>query len=321
MDADGTSIAERRRLRRKLGFWRIAALVLVAAAIFLSWRMVAPDTGDTARPHVARINLTGVIQDDRELLERLDEIARSPSARALVVSIASPGGTTYGGERIYKALRKVAEKKPVVSDIRTLAASAGYLVALAGDRIIAGETSITGSIGVLMQYPQAGELLDKIGVSINEEKSAPLKAEPSPFHPASEEAKAMIRATVMDSYDWFVGLVAERRALSRETVLPIADGRIVTGRQALALKLVDELGGDEAIRAWLAGRGVEEALPVVEWKAPSRRSVIPLLGGIARLAGLAEAADGFDPASLLREIRSHNLFLDGLLSVWQVGRE
>lgn len=321
MDADGTSIAERRRLRRKLGFWRVAALVLVAAAIFLAWRMVAPDTGDTARPHVARINLTGVIQDDRELLERLDEIAGSPAAKALIVSIASPGGTTYGGERIYKALRKIAEKKPVVSDIRTLAASAGYLVALAGDRIVAGETSITGSIGVLMQYPQAGELLDKIGVSINEEKSAPLKAEPSPFHPASEEAKAMIRATVMDSYDWFVGLVAERRGLSRETVLPIADGRIVTGRQALTLKLVDELGGDEAIRTWLAGRGVEEALPIVEWKAPSKGSVIPLLGGMARLAGLAEAVDGFDPAALLREIRSHNLFLDGLLSVWQVGRE
>lgn len=321
MDTDGTSIAERRRLRRKLTFWRAAALVILIAALFSAWRAIKPGEGDVGRDHVARVEITGVIQDDRELLERLDKIAKSSAAKALVVSIASPGGTTYGGERLYKALREVAEKKPVVSDIRTLAASAGYIVALAGDRIVAGETSITGSIGVLMQYPQAGELLDKIGLAIDEVKSAPLKAEPSPFHAASDEAKAMIRATVMDSYDWFVGLVAERRGLSRETVLPLADGRIVTGRQALGLGLIDELGGDGEIRAWLGTRGVAAGLPVVEWKEPSKGAVFPLLGGLARLAGLVEGTEVLDPASILREIRSRNLFLDGLLSVWQVGRE
>ncbi|MCX8995766.1 signal peptide peptidase SppA [Rhizobiaceae bacterium BDR2-2] len=318
---DGTSIAERRRLRRKLTFWRVAALVVVAAALFFAWRAILPSERDTRRDHVAQVTISGVIQDDRELLERLDRIARSSSAKALVVSISSPGGTTYGGERLYKALRQVADRKPVVSDVRTLAASAGYIVALAGDRIFAGETSITGSIGVLMQYPQAGELLEKIGVTVGEEKSSPLKAEPSPFHPASEEAKAMIRATIMDSYDWFVALVAERRGLPRETVLPIADGRIVTGRQALGLQLIDELGGDGEIRAYLDTRGVGTALPVVEWKTPSRGSVIPLLGSVMRLAGWASGEESLDPAAILREIRSRNLFLDGLLSVWQVGRD
>lgn len=321
MDMDGTSIAERRHLRRKLTFWRIAALLLVIAGLFAAWRAVKPDEAGADGDHVARVTISGVIQDDRELLERLDKIAKSAAAKALVVSISSPGGTTYGGERLYKALRQVAEKKPVVSDVRTLAASAGYIVALAGDRIVAGETSITGSIGVLMQYPQAGELLDKIGVSIDEVKSAPLKAEPSPFHAASDEAKAMIRATVMDSYDWFVGLVAERRGLSRETVLPLADGRIVTGRQALGLKLDDELGGDIEIRNWLATKGVDATLPVVEWKAPATGSMFPLLGSMMRIAGFGDQAEAFDPATVLREIRSRNLFLDGLLSVWQVGRD
>lgn len=321
METDGTSIADRRRLRRKLTFWRAAALLLVAAALFFAWRAALPPERGVGRDHVARVTVSGIIQDDPELLERLDRIARSDRAKALIVSIASPGGTTYGGERVFRALRKVAERKPVVSDIRTLAASAGYLVALGGDRIIAGETSLTGSIGVLVQYPQAAELLEKIGVSVGEEKSAPLKAEPSPFHPASEEAKAMLRATVMDSYDWFVGLVAERRGLPRETVLPIADGRVVTGRQALGLNLVDELGGEEAIRAFLATRDVAAALPVVEWKAPSKGSLLPLFSGMMWLAGLAAAEEGMDPASVLREIRSRNLFLDGLLSVWQVGRD
>ncbi len=132
------------------------------------------------------------------------------------------------------------------------------MTATAGDYIVAGESSITGSIGVIFQYPQVQDLLDKLGVSLQEIKSAPLKAEPSPFHAASDDAKAMIRAMVMDSYDWFVGLVSDRRHMSREEVLKLADGTIFTGRQALKVKLVDALGGDAEIRAYLKGRGVAE---------------------------------------------------------------
>ena len=316
-----TDMREERRLRRKLMFWRVLFLLIVAGVGFAVWSAARARPSALAADHVARIDLSGVVTDDRELVERLESIAKSDKAKAVVISISSPGGTTYGGERIYKALRKLAAQKPVVADIRTLAASAGYLVALGADHIVAGETSITGSIGVLMQYPQAGELLDKIGVQVNEEKSAPLKAEPSPFHPASEEARAMIRATVMDSYGWFVDIVAERRAMPREAVLPLADGRILTGRQALAAKLVDELGGDDEIRAWLETKGVDKSLPVAQWKAPSREGLLPLLTGMARLFGLKETEAGLSSLSSLREIRSQNLFLDGLLSVWQVGRD
>src|SRR5690606_29835477 len=159
-------------------------------------------------------------------------------------------------ERIYQAIRAVAEKKPVVSDIRTLAASAGYMIATAGDTIIAGDNSITGSIGVIFQYPQIAELMDKLGISLAELKSTPLKAEPSPFHPPSEAAQQMIRSMILDSYDWFVDLVAERRKLSREEALRLADGSIFTGRQALQARLVDSLGGPEKIRDYLEGQGV-----------------------------------------------------------------
>lgn len=312
---DHSAIADRRHLRRKLTFWRVVAVLIALIAVFAAaaWRW----PGSGARDHIARVSISGIIQDDTELLERLDRIARNDRAKALVVTISSPGGTTYGGEVIFKALRKVAEKKPVVSDVRTLAASAGYMIATAGDTIVAGESSITGSIGVLFQYPQMKDLMDKIGVSLEEIKSAPLKAEPSPFHPASEEAKTMIRAMVMDSYDWFVDLVVERRKLPRDEVLRLADGSIFTGRQALAAKLVDRLGGPEEIRAYLDERKVATDLPFIDYEAP-KRSSFSFLG--SNVADLARSILGL-PLELqptIEKLAGQKLFLDGLVSVWQV---
>lgn len=315
---DQSAIADRRHLRRKLTFWRVAAIVIALAAVFAAASWGWKDRG--AVDHIARVSISGIIQDDSELLERLDRIAKNDRAKALVVTISSPGGTTYGGEVIFKALRKVAEKKPVVSDVRTLAASAGYMIATAGDTIIAGESSITGSIGVLFQYPQMKDLMDKIGVSLEEIKSAPLKAEPSPFHPASEEAKTMIRAMVMDSYDWFVDLVVERRKLPRDQVLRLADGSIFTGRQALAAKLVDTLGGPEAIRAYLDERKVAEDLPFVDYDAP-RRSGLPFLGGSIREFARSILGLPLDLQPTIEKLTGEKLFLDGLVSVWQVDHD
>ncbi len=316
---DQMAIADRRQLRRKLSFWRVAALVFFAAIGFVSYWAIAGEQSGSTAPHIARVRITGMIVDNRELLERLDRIAENTQAKALIVSISSPGGTTYGGERIYQAIRKVAEKKPVVSDIRTLAASAGYMIATAGDTIVAGESSITGSIGVIFQYPQVDEVMKKIGISLEEIKSAPLKAEPSPFHPASEEAKTMIRNMIMDSYGWFVDLVAERRNLPRDEVLKLADGTIFTGRQALNVKLVDKLGGDDDILDYLDTRDVSRDLPIVEWKNQESSSSLwfaQALTGLFRFAGInlpltPEAIDGWGPGKL---------FLDGLVSVWQVGK-
>lgn len=317
---DQMAIADRRQLRRKLSFWRVAAFVLLVGIGFALYRFGFADEQGAGGPHVARIKITGLIQDSDELLERLDRIAESDNAKALIVSISSPGGTTYGGERIFKAIRQVAEKKPVVSDIRTLAASAGYMIATAGDTIVAGESSITGSIGVIFQYPQVAELMDKLGVSLEEIKSAPLKAEPSPFHAASPEAQAMIRSMVMDSYDWFVDLVADRRKLPREEAVRLADGSIFTGRQALSAKLVDTLGDDREIRTYLAGRNVSQDLPVVEWKEKNSGSSFWFAGAVAEFVRLTGLGEAFTPASL-RTFGGEKLFLDGLVSVWQVGRD
>ncbi len=314
---DNSAIADRRQLRRKLGFWRVAAVILLMALGFALYRFAGGDfSASTRGPQIAKVTISGLIQDDTELLARLKKIEGDERVKALVVSISSTGGTTYGGERIFKAIRAVAAKKPVVSDIRTVAASAGYMIATAGDDIVAGETSITGSIGVIFQYPQAKDLLDKLGVSLEEIKSAPLKAEPSPFHPPSDDAKAMIRSMVMDSYDWFVDLVADRRKLPRDEVLKLADGSIYTGRQALKNKLVDSLGGDDAIRAYLETRGVKKDLPVVDWDGPSRTSSFffsRAASGLLNLLGYDDLMKGED----FQKFMTGKLFLDGLLSVWQ----
>jgi len=311
-------IADRRALRRKLGFWRIATILVLIGAIAFAWYAVfGENLPGNGRDHVAVVSISGIISDDQELVDRLDAIAANAQAKALVVEISSPGGTTYGGEVIYKALRRVAAKKPVVIDIRTLAASAGYMIALGGDTIIAGDNSITGSIGVIFQYPQVKDLMDKIGVSLDEIKSSPMKAEPSPFHPPSEEAKAMIDRMVKDSYAWFVDLVAERRKMPRAEALALADGSIFTGRQALANKLIDKIGGHDTIVATLKERNIPDSLDYVEW--PAKKSGSPFfLASLARQFVETLGLSDVGTAKLLKNIGEDKLFLDGLLSAWQI---
>jgi len=315
---DSSTIADRRRLRRRLGFWRIAAAVLLVA-LGLSLYLFFRSDIEQSRPQIAHVTISGLITDDDELLERLKKIEENNQVKAVIVSISSPGGTTYGGEKIFKAIRAISAKKPVVSDVRTLAASAGYMIATAGDTIIAGDSSITGSIGVIFQYPQIQPLLEKLGVSLQEIKSSPLKAEPSPFHNTSEEAKAMINNIVQDSYAWFVDLVADRRKLPRDEVLKLADGTIYTGRQALKVKLIDQLGGDPEIRDYLAKRDISKDLPVVDWDKKSNTPFL-LAGAVSKVATLLGYGDLFK-AQDLEGILPQKLLLDGLVSVWQFGRD
>jgi protease IV len=309
-------IIDRRRIRRKLTFWRVATLLVAAIAItgFGAWGMRDTWPGQ-GRDHIAQVRIEGTITEDEELLERLERIAEAEAVRGVILSIDSPGGTTAGGEAIYEAVRRISEKKPVVAQVGTLAASAGYMIASASDHIVARKSSIVGSIGVLVQFPDLTGLMDKVGIKLEEVKSSPLKAEPSPFNPTTDEERAMIRAMIMDSYDWFVGLVTERRPLSRTEVLALADGSVFTGRQALDRKLVDALGGEEQAIEWLKSKGVDAELEVREWKPANRGGFLvgqSLIRSVADAIGLP--AGGTD---ILRELGGERLFLDGLLSVWQ----
>lgn len=312
-------LIDRRRLRAKLGFWRLTALGIAALAVLGASWMAFGDArgGGGGRETIARVEISGLITQDREMLELLETLAEEDRVRAVLVSVNSPGGTTAGGETLYEAIRKLAQVKPVAAQIETLGASAGYMVASAADHVVAHQSSIVGSIGVIFQYVDASTLLDRIGVDVNAVRSSPLKAEPSPFQPASEEARAMIARLVGSSYDWFVELVAERRGLTLPQARVLADGSVFTGRQGLDNGLVDALGADDEIRRWLEEqRDVPQGLEIVDREPNRDTGPFSLLrsgqAAILSFLGLDPSAASL-PDALMREAGR----LDGLVSLWQ----
>ncbi len=319
MSADVDAIVDRRRLRRKLTLWRILAILAVVAGI----GGIVVASGGTklvsqSSAHVARVTVGGLIRNDRDRLEMLDDIAKS-GAKAVIISIDSPGGTVAGSEALYAGIRRLAEKKPVVAVVEGISASGSYIVAIATDRIFAPRNAIIGSIGVIFQFPNVTELLKHVGVTVKDIKSTPLKAAPNGYEPTSPEARAAIRGLIEDSYDWFKGLVRERRALDEAKLNIAADGRVFTANQALPLNLIDEIGDERAARDWLAkNKGVSADLPVRDWRGKRIGSEFSWLSASAWLANkLGFAAI----ASLLSNDAVANAGsraqLDGLLALWQ----
>ena len=318
MTATSDQLIDRRRLQRRLSFWRVTAFVALGLTIIaLGWRLVGTRGGAGALvPHVARLQIGGLIVGDRETIKLVDDIAAS-KASAVLVEIDSPGGTTSGSERLYQALRRLSVKKPTVAVVRGLAASGAYIAAIGTDHIVAQTTSLVGSIGVLFQFPNVSGALDKIGVKVETIKSSPLKASPNGLEPTTPEAKAAIDALVVDSYAWFKDLVKERRKLSDSQLAAVDDGRVFTGHQGIGLHLIDAIGEERDAIAYLEKtRGVAKGLPVLDWKPDEGFGTFGLFGAtaqVARLMGLGSLAGVLDETARLAEARS----LDGLLAIWQ----
>src|ERR1700694_2287837 len=183
MSLDADQIVDRRRMRRKLAFWRALtfAVAIVAIVVVAGIRMPDGIAGGTAGA-IARVRISGLIRGNPERVEALERLGKS-SARAVIVHIDSPGGTTAGAEQLHDALTQLKAKKPLVVVVDGLAASGGYLAALSSDHIVAQSASLVGSIGVLVQYPNVYDFLKNWGVKVEEIKSSPLKAAPSGFEP------------------------------------------------------------------------------------------------------------------------------------------
>ena len=259
MSLEADALLERRRLRRQLGVWRILAVLAVVGAVIFAVSIAGPLRGD----YVARLTVDGLILEDPARDIALADVAADDNVQALIVHVNSPGGSVVGGEDLYNALRGVAEAKPVAAVMGTLATSAGYMTAVAADRIFAREGTVTGSIGVIFQTTEITGLLEKLGVSAEAIKSAPLKAQPSPLEPLTQAGREATQAIVRDMFDFFVDLVTERRDLTRSDVLTLADGRIYTGRQGITNGLVDSIGNEGAALAWLVSdRGIAADLPI-----------------------------------------------------------
>jgi len=324
MSFDTDAMVDRRRLRRKVTLWRVLTFVAVVAAILFATSRAGPDSGLLGRgDHIARVTVDGFISDDRKQQEMLKEIAESDDVKALILSINSPGGTTTGSEALFLSLREVAHNKPVVAVMGTLAASGGYIAAIGADWIVARGNTITGSIGVIFQWAQVRELLDKWGIEFKEVKSAPLKAEPSPFTETSPEARAVMEAMIADSYKWFVDLVADRRGLSERRARILGDGRVYTGRQALEVELIDAIGGEDEAIGWLEREhSLDADMKVIEWRPKREDRDFGLVSGTV---ALVERVFGSKTAKMLQIITNYGASgpgrLDGLQSVWHAPRE
>ncbi|MBC8051251.1 MAG: signal peptide peptidase SppA [Chitinophagales bacterium] len=322
MTLDADIIVERRRLKRRLIFWRtgaIIAAVALAAILFANPQGAGSPDGFAFGRHIARITINGVITDSRDQQKLLEKLADSENASAVIVHINSPGGTTAGGEMLYRALRRISEKKPVVAVFGTAATSAAYMAGIATDFIVARGNTITGSVGVIFQWPDMSGLLDKIGVKVEEIKSGPLKATPSPYRPTDEASRQASLELVMEAQTWFLSLVTERRKLAPDTLEQVKTGRVFSGRQAVGMGLVDALGDEMDAREWLArNRDVPQSTRIIDWEpeSSSAYSLIRVAAGAlnAVIGGLFDESLAFfaENASLAAQR------LDGLVSVWQL---
>jgi protease-4 len=308
-------IVDRRRIKRRLSMWRFFAVIALVMAV-VAFYHVFSDEGLPlgGKHHIAVIDIDGLITGKRSRIDLLRKIKASKSIKALIVRIDSPGGTTTGSEVIYEEIREIAAEKPVVAVLNNIAASGGYLVALAADHVIARGNTITGSIGGYIRWARVDDALGKLGIEVNQIKSAPLKAEPSLFGRMSDQAHAVTERMVKDSHEWFVSLVADRRPFNLAKAKMLADGRVYTGRQAIKENLVDELGGEREARAWLSKKkGLDKNFKVIEWELEAT-SNIPFSSNISSWIG-SMIGISLGRSFAIGSIASTEP-LDGLLSLW-----
>jgi protease-4 len=315
MALDTEAVIDRRRTRRRLIFWRFAAIVfalLLIAAVSLSSSGMQGE--GSFLPHVARVKITGLITDDQKMTDLLDRLRRSSQVKAVILDIDSPGGTTSGGETIYMAIRRLAEKKPVVASCGTMAASGAYIAAIATDHIVVLGNTLTGSVGVLFQWVNATKLLDTVGVKVESERSGPLKAEPDPFSPTDPQARQAMQELVEDAKQWFFGLVRDRRHIDLASVPGLVQGRVYSGREAVKYKLADQIGDERAALLWLQQhKGISSRLSVVTWEPEAEDQGI--WGSVFHSMASAFGMPAGGLAALVGET-APPLQLDGLISLW-----
>jgi protease-4 len=301
MALEADALIDRARLKRRLMFWRVlAVLALVVAALVAMPGGGKFGVGPLGR-HIARYRIDGIIGDGSEQIEALDKLGKDPEVTAVILHLDTPGGAVGGGEGIHDAVLSLSQKKPVVAVMDAMAASAGYMIAVGAPHIVARESTLTGSIGVLLEFGDVSGLLDKIGVKAEQLVSGPLKGQPSFTQPLSPQGRDYLQGLVTDLYDQFVQIVALGRHMDPVKVKSLADGRAYTGRQAHDLGLVDEIGGEPEAVAWLhSARHVDSGLPVEETKKGTwlQRQMESSLNTIFISA-------------------SHALHVDGVWAVWQ----
>lgn len=301
MPLNADVLIDRSYLKGQIAKWRaIAILVVVLAAIAFT---IPSHSFSPTGHYIARVSIEGILLDDIKRDELFEDLAKDDQVKAVIVRMDSPGGTVVGGEQLYLNVQSLKKKKPVVVVMRSMAASAGYMATLGADRIFARQGTLTGSIGVIMQTGEVTELAKKVGIEPLTIKSGPNKATPNPFEKATPENIAVMKGVVDNYYHTFVTMVAENRKLPREKVMTLADGRVYTGVQAVENGLVDQLGGEEEAREWLASvKHISKDMAISD-REPEEDTP----SSFADFFGKAIGNIPFLP----------KIKLDGLVSIWQ----
>lgn len=264
-----------KKQRRKTIFWRVVTISILVFLIFI-WTSDIFDNKN--RDHIAKLSISGLIYENDQYNDPLASIKENDNANALILNINSPGGTAAASEILFTKIREIGEVKPVVAICGTLCASGGYVVALASDYIIALNTSLTGSVGVIVQTPEIEELLKKLGISVNEIKSGKLKGEPSFFKSIDTEVKKSLQDSVEKTNRWFLDLVAERRKISVNNLKDISTGKVYNGVEALEKSLVDGIGHQTEAIEWLNNiAGIRTNTPIIDYRISQETGLVSFI--------------------------------------------
>ena len=303
--------AEMKWYRRKLFLWRIFSFLLVISLLYIFFSN--PKTNISSKPHIANYNISGLLVNADQILEDLEYLDFEDNVKAIIITVDSPGGTTVSAEEIFLKIRSISLNKPIVVVMKNIATSGAYLFSIGADRIFARENTITGSVGVLLQWARIDQGLEKLGIEMKEVKSGKLKAEPDLFGESDEEALVLTQKIVDETYAWFLNLVTERRGIGDYVISLISDGRIFTGRQAVDLNLIDEIGGNREAKLWLIeNREINTDLEILAYDQNKNTNFIEL--------SVAKIMDYFNINSSYGDSLKNNLSLisiNGLLSIWQ----
>ncbi len=243
-------------------FGRAVLILLILGGIFF-FLMVASVAGMLSRfsvpvptgPYLLQLDVTGPIYESESILSILRKVREDDDCKGVLLRVESPGGAVGSSQEIHASLNALRESgTPLVASLGNVAASGGYYVALAGEKIFANPGTVTGSIGVIFQFPEVERLLDKAGVSLQTVKSGDLKDIGNPARKATPAEMTYLQTVIDDTYEQFLADVSAGRGIPADSLRAHADGRIFTGRQALAAGLVDTLGGLDDARAWLIAR-------------------------------------------------------------------
>ena len=250
------------------------------------------------RPHITELKVEGPIMGSQLYLESIARIAQDPACKGVLLRIDSPGGAVGASQEIYSAVKALKGKHiPVVVTQGNVAASGGYYVSLAGDRIFSNAGTLTGSIGVIFQFPGAEKLMNKIGINLWTVKSGPLKDVGNLARAPTPEELRYLQGVIDNVFEQFVGDVLANRKVERAALLKIADGRIMTGEQAKQHGLVDTLGGYQEAKAYLTSLAKLEGEPVVVQEPPKKHWLESMVESRApsSLGSLSRAAQGLLP--------------------------